>query len=193
MSTFNSAQNPVPTAAARVAKGKQPSFKRRIRMEQAARLEGQLYKDAEIAQFLDMTVAGLAQLKADPEYAIVRMEVLTGVVSTVQEEMIASMEYKHERMRAMIPQALQNLYDLARSSNENVKLKATAEILDREGTMAKVSRIGLATQDQGGVGTVIDDEIASNLLGIQKIQAERAEKSAKEAKTVAEAGSTTIQ
>jgi len=193
MSTFNSAQNPVPTAAARVAKGKQPSFKRRIRMEQAARLEGQLYKDAEIAQFLDMTVAGLAQLKADPEYAIVRMEVLTGVVSTVQEEMIASMEYKHERMRAMIPQALQNLYDLARSSNENVKLKATAEILDREGTMAKVSRIGLATQDQGGVGTVLDDEIASNLLGIQKIQAERAEKSAKEAKTVAEAGSTTIQ
>jgi hypothetical protein len=107
--------------------------------------------------------------------------------------MIASMEYKHERMRAMIPQALQNLYDLARSSNENVKLKATAEILDREGTMAKVSRIGLATQDQGGVGTVIDDEIASNLLGIQKIQAERAEKSAKEAKTVAETGSTTIQ
>lgn len=185
--------NPVPTAAARVAKGTNASFKRQIRMQRAINLEKALYKDAEIAVFLGITPAGLAQMKADPEYVLLRMQAMSGVITEAEELYLKEAEYKHDQLRALVPQALQNLFDLARSQNEHVKLKATSEILDREGTLAKVSRIGLATADQGGAGTVIDDEIANNLLNIQKIQTERAAQSAKAAETIAKNESTTIQ
>jgi len=188
--------NPVPTAAARVAKGNGPSFKRRVRMLRAARLEAALYKDPEIAAFLNLSLAGLAQMKADPEYAAIRMQVLTGVVSDAEKELIRDTEYKHELLRDLVPAALRNLFDLANSQNESIKLKATAEILDREGTMAKVSRIGLATADQGGIGNSIDDETAANLvtalnnLKNQRVQEEEDGISSTKGQT---AGSTTIQ
>ena len=132
------------------------SYKRHIRMIQAVRLEAMLYKDAEIALFLKMSPAGLAQLKMDPDYIALRTQVQTGVVCEAEKALLTDTEYKHELIRDMVPQALQGLYDCARSANEHVKLKAAAEILDREGTMAKVSRIGLATSEQGGFGTSID-------------------------------------
>jgi hypothetical protein len=149
-------------------------------MLQAVQLEAQLYKDAEIAAFLDMTPGGLAQLKLDPEYVRLRTQVRTGVTTETEKQFLKDLEYKHDRLRDMVPLALQGLYDAARSKNEHVKLKAAAEILDREGTMAKVSRIGLATEEQGGVGTSIDDEIATKMLEIRKLQAERAAKEATE-------------
>ena len=116
------------------------SFKRQIRIEQACRLEAALYKDAEIAEFLGLTQAGLAQLKMDPEYNEFRMQMRSGVVSRAEQELLKDQEYKYEKIRNLVPQALQNLYELAKSGNEHVKLRATTEILDREGTMAKVTR-----------------------------------------------------
>jgi hypothetical protein len=151
-------------------------FKRQIRMIRAVRLEAALYKDAEIAAFLKMSPMGLAQLKMDPDYIALRIQIQSGVVSDAEKELLKDTEYKYEMLRDMVPLALQGLYDAARSTNMHVKLKAAAEILDREGTMAKVSRIGLASQEQGGAGTSIDDEIAANLLDIKKIQEERAKK-----------------
>jgi len=156
-------------------------FKHYIRMARAAQLEAALYKDSEIAEFLNLSLAGLATLKQDPEYGRIRIAVRTGVVTDAEEELIQDQKYKYERLRNMVPLALQGLFDAARSSNEHVKVKACSEILDREGTLAKVSRIGLATDEQGGVGTVIDDEIAQNLLEIKKIQAERAKDKDKDA------------
>jgi hypothetical protein len=147
-------------------------------MLQAVQLEAQLYKDAEIAEFLKMTPAGLAVLKQDPDYVALRVQVRTGVTSEAEKQFLKDLEYKHDRLRDMVPLALQGLYDAARSKNEHVKLKAAAEILDREGTMAKVSRIGLASEEQGGVGTTIDNEVAAQLLEIRKIQLERAAKDA---------------
>ena len=169
------------------------SYKRRIRMIRAVRLEAGLYKDNVIAALLNMTPAGLAVLKQDPEYSEVRLQVLTGVVSDAEKTLLEDTRYKHEQLRELIPQAFQNLYDLARSQNEHIKLKASTEILDREGTMSKVSRIGLAMPDQGGAGTTIDDEVATNLLRISHLQAERAKKDAENAGTEPSKGSTTIQ
>jgi len=169
------------------------SFKRHIRMIHAARLEAQLYRDSEIAIFLKMTPAGLAQLKMDPDYQAIRTQVATGVISEAEQALINDTEYKHQLIRDMVPAALQGLYDCARSANEHIKLKAAAEILDREGTMAKVSRIGLATGEQGGFGTSIDDEIATNLLDIKKIQEERAKKGSEISLETPTGGSTTVQ
>ena len=89
-------------------------------MLQAVQLEALFYKDAVIAEFLEMTPAGLAQLKLDPEYIRLRMQKETGVATEAEENYLKEQEYKHDRVRAMVPQALQNLYDLARSQNEHI-------------------------------------------------------------------------
>lgn len=162
-------------------------------MIQAVRLEAALYKDPEIAAFLKMTPAGLAQMKMDPEYDIMRMQVASGVASSAEEELLKDQEYKYEQLRNLVPQALTNLFDLARSQNEHIKLKATSEILDREGTIAKVSRIGFAMPEQGGVATTIDNEIASNLTNLLKIEAERHRKSQETAAKIMDSGSQTVQ
>ena len=82
----------------------------------------------------------------------------------VWQDLVDDIEYHKQRVREMLPVALDGLYELAvQSKNERIKLAACESIIDREGQHAKVSRIGLPTQAQGGIGTKIDDEIASNL------------------------------
>ena len=162
------------------------SFKRRIRMIRAVRLEAALYKDPEIAAFLNLTPAGLAQMKGDPEYDALRMQVMSGVVTDAEKELLKDTEYKHEMLREMVPTALRNLFDLANSNNDNIKLKATAEILDREGTMSKVSRIGLTTSNVDGVSTQIDDDTAISLVNaLQALKNQRVQE-AKDASSLSE-------
>lgn len=133
-------------------------------MEKAARLEALGWRDTEIARQIGLTHAGLTQMKQDPDYPSVRDRILTGVISTLDEGLKDDLLYQRERIRGMMPVALDGLYELAiQTKNERVRLGACAEIMDRDGRLAKVSRIGLPTEDQGGVGQ-IDDETADALL-----------------------------
>jgi len=69
----------------------------------------------------------------------------------------------------MIPVALDGLMELAQQrKNERVRLAACSEIMDRDGRLAKVQRIGLPTEDQGGIGASIDDETADALVSALK-------------------------
>ena len=148
----------------------QASYKRMLRMEHCARLENLLWKDADIAAHLNMSPAGLAQLKGDPEYPAVRNRIKTGVISQLDEELKDDFNYQREKIRSMMPVALDGLLELAmQTKNERVRLGACAEIMDRDGRLAKVSRIGLPTEDQGGVGSSIDDETADALIQALKI------------------------
>lgn len=139
------------------------SFKRVIHMEKAARLESLGWKDAEIARQIGLTPAGLAMVKQDVDYPSVRDRIKTGVISQLDEQLKDDMDYQRERIRGMMPVALDGLYESAiQTKNERIRLAACAEILDRDGRLAKVSRVGLPTEDQGGVG-IIDDETADAL------------------------------
>ena len=133
-------------------------------MEKAARLESLGWRDAEIARQLGITPAGLAMVKQDPDYASVRDRIKTGVCSLLDENLKDDLQFQREKIRSMMPVALDGMYELAiQTKNERVRLAACAEIMDRDGRMAKVSRIGLPTEDQGGVGQ-IDDETADALI-----------------------------
>ena len=145
------------------------SYKRIINMEKAARLESLGWRDVEIARQIGLTPAGLAMVKQDPDYASVRDRIKTGVISVLDEDMKDDLLYQRERIRGMMPVALDGLYELAiQTKNDRVRLTACAEIMDRDGRLAKVQRIGLPTEDQGGIG-VVDDETADALVAALKL------------------------
>src|ERR1700675_900963 len=99
------------------------SFGRILKMEKAARLESLGWKDAEIARHLGVTTAGLAMVKQDPDYAGVRNRILTGVISELDASMIDDLQYQREKIRSMMPVALDGLYELAiQTRNDRVRL-----------------------------------------------------------------------
>ena len=73
---------------------------------------------------------------------------------------------QREKLNRAVPVAIENLMALAlQTSNGKLRLEASREILDRHGHFSKVSRIGVPTEDQGGIGDSIDNEVATNLIG----------------------------
>jgi hypothetical protein len=64
----------------------------------------------------------------------------------------------------MVPMALQKLKELVLSSNQQIALKASADVLDREGTHAKVSRSAIDIKEQVNLTTT--NIIAQNIRDV---------------------------
>lgn len=143
------------------------NFKTVIRLEKVVALEAKGLLDAEIAFQVGITPAGLATLKRNPLYKSIRTRALTGVIGAVDEEIAGSIEYQHQRLREMVPTALQKLADHLLNPDPKVSLSAIGEVLDRDGKLAKVSRIGAPTEMQGGAGidTTRADALVATLAG----------------------------
>jgi hypothetical protein len=157
------ATNPtVPQGPGRAAGGR--NFKTIVRIEKAVRLESVGLADAEIARHIGLTPNGLATLKTSPEYQATRTRMLTGVISDYEEGLGEDLHYVREKVREAIPHALQVLVSALHSSEEKNRIHAAESLLDRDGHMSKVSRIGLPAEDQGGLGTRIDPTVADGLI-----------------------------
>lgn len=117
------------------------TWKRIVRVEKACRLtiSGQ-FSDNDIARHIGITPAHFSLLKQTPEFKTRMLELRTGVISQHNTDVLEDVSYQHEQMKAMVPQALLKLQELMLSSNQAISFKATQEVLDREGTHAKVSR-----------------------------------------------------
>jgi hypothetical protein len=103
-------------------------------------------------------------------------QIVTGILSHVDEELAEDINAQRLSLKRLVPVALQNLADLAlQNSNPGIKLKATQEILDREGNHARVTRVGLPSIEQGGIASHIDNEVANKLIeALQAAQASQA-------------------
>lgn len=117
------------------------TWKRLVRVEKACRLviSGQ-FSDADIARHIQITPAHFSLLKQTSEFKTRMMELRTGVMSQHNSDVLEDIDYQRQQMRAMVPQALSKLQSMMLSANEQIAFKATQEVLDREGTHAKVSR-----------------------------------------------------
>lgn len=135
-------------------------------MEMVVRLESspQGYTGVQIAQMVGMTPAGLAILKMDPEYAAVRARMLSKAITELDLAFSQDIRSQRDKLRMMVPVALDNLLSALDSKDERIKMEATKQVLNRDGRMAEVSRIGLPTDEQGvGAVTQVDNEIADAL------------------------------
>lgn len=146
--------------------------KARMRMERAVRLSitHPSLTDAEIAEHIGLTHAGYTSMKQKLEYKQLYQSYTTKVLGEIDENLGEDIVAMRQGLREVVPVALRNLYELATKAgvDDKVKFNASTEILDRDGRFAKVTRVGLPTEEQGGTGIAkSDNDIASELVAAQ--------------------------
>lgn len=119
----------------------------------------------EIAAHIGISPTAFSILQKTSHYKILKNQYLTGILSDLDSDIEASLKLGQKTLNQAVPKALENLYALAcQTADPKLQLQASTEILDRHGRFAKVSRIGLPTQDQGESASVVDNDVANALV-----------------------------
>lgn len=122
----------------------------------------------DIARMVGISQSSFSLLRKTKIYGDIKQQYLLGILTPLNNQISDTYKTGRETLNLSVPVALQNLYALAlNAKDERVKLKASMEILDREGRHAKVSRIGMAAPEQN-VATDEDNEEASSLIAASK-------------------------
>jgi hypothetical protein len=136
-----------------------------MRIEKAALLTSKgIFSNEQIAAFIGIHPQTLVYLKATPEFKARMISLQTGIIETHNEDIRLDEEFQAAELRGMVPPALQKLKELMLSGNQHVALKATQDILDREGTHAKVSRTAIDVKEQ--VNLSILDAVAQSIQNV---------------------------
>jgi hypothetical protein len=121
---------------------------------------------SDIAAHVGMTSSSFSLLRKTRLYRILKQQYFTGILSVYDENLIDDIEANTRTLKAAVPIALDNLVTFAADrTDKRICMEATKEILNRNGHFAPVSRIGLPTNDQGGITNKQDDEVAGELMG----------------------------
>jgi len=120
---------------------------------------------ADIAKHINIAPATLNNWMASGEYKELHNQLTTNVLGSIDAELAHDIGYQRVKLQRMVPLALQNLANLAvQQSDRKLQFEASKEILDREGNLSKVSRIGLPSETQGGAGSKVDHDTANSLF-----------------------------
>jgi hypothetical protein len=120
-----------------------------MRIEKAALLTSKgVFSNDQIAAFIGINVQTLILLKQTPEFQARMISLATGVMEQHNNAIREDEEYQHQELKSMVPMALQKMKELMLSSNQHIALRASGDILDREGTHAKVSRSAIDIKEQ---------------------------------------------
>ena len=121
-------------------------------------------KDKEIASHIGMSQTSYSLLKKTKIYQQLHNQYLTGILSVADEDVVDNLPLQRRILSSAVPSALENLLALATQKiDRKLQFEASKEILDRHGAFAKVSRIGLPTQEQNS-NNKQDDAVASELI-----------------------------
>ena len=139
-------------------------WKRYMRVERIARLDLAGFTETEIAFSQGITVVRVNQLKRTPEYVAIRLQCATGIIAQADRNMFADIDANHQVIKDMVPEALLALRDtILDRNNPALRLRAAQDLLDREGTLAKVSRTEVKahieydfTQHEGVANSLLD-------------------------------------
>ncbi|HEY1644818.1 MAG TPA: hypothetical protein VGF75_00345 [Candidatus Saccharimonadales bacterium] len=132
------------------------NFRRQHRMQIMARLEATgNYSVNQLAKHFGLQAQTICLMRAQPEYVRLRASYVTGVLDTVSDTVQTLVEYQAQELADMVPSSLRVLRDtLVRGMNQSatlaerkMALDATREVLDRNGTFAKVSKSEVHVKD----------------------------------------------
>lgn len=141
------------------------TWKRLIRIERAVALQvSGLFTDAQIAAQIGICSVAYTTIKQTPEFKQRMIAATSGVIAQNDLAIKTDREYQAEYIREMVPTALTRLANLMLSKNEPVALKATMEVLDRDGTHAKVSRTSVEVKDHKDRSAT--DALSVNILAV---------------------------
>lgn len=143
------------------------TWKRRMRVQKAASLTALgVLSDKDIAAHIGITQAAFSVLKSTKQFKAAMIELSTGIISQETQAVARHHEYQREEIADMVPLALQNLRNMALSKKPEIALKASLEILDRDGKHSKVSRTSVTLEQHVDLSTT--NNIAANILNILK-------------------------
>lgn len=132
-----------------------------VRMELANPLLNQIA----LAQLCGIPYGRFAIIKRSALYAAIHNQYMTGVLTKLDHQVEDNLKLSSETLKFAVPIALQNLVAQALQTKDlRVQNKACNDLLDRDGHFAKVTRVGLATPDQGGVANDKDNKVAGELI-----------------------------
>lgn len=146
------------------------TWKRRYRTEKAAQLQALgVLSDKEIADHIGVTQAYFSVLKTTREFKAASIRLITGIIDQETQAICRNIEYQREELADMVPLALQKLRQVALSSNPHLALKASLEILDRDGKHSKVSRTSVIVENHIDLSTI--NAVGNNILNILRQEA----------------------
>lgn len=150
MSTFYGAAGPTPRG--RLSRKTSNGFlKTALLMEKLCRLDlaktagRAIFTDQEIARMVCRSVRYLNVLRGKKEYIKKRIELTTGISIDTEQDMEYSIQKHKAYMKMLLPDAMRGIADIIQSqpidlAGKKLKLAASLEVLDREGSFPKISR-----------------------------------------------------
>jgi hypothetical protein len=142
------------------------TWKRALKIEKIARLsiDPAGYSNEQIANFLGCDKQTVVLIRQLPEYHAKMLEVSSGVTSAWDIDVRTDYQAMRDEMRANVPSAMMVIRNSLFSKNPNIALKAAMEVMDREGTLAKVSKTSVAVSTVPHMA--LDASVASNLMAL---------------------------
>lgn len=124
-----------------------------------------LMSTQDIAAVVGVGPSRLAIIRTLPLYKQIRNQYMTGIVARLDDQVERNFKLGGETLKFAVPLALQGLVQQAlHAKDERVKNKAINDILDRDGTFAKVSRTTLTVEETGKAASDKDNEMAQAML-----------------------------
>lgn len=142
------------------------TWKRALKIEKVARLVADPagYSNEQIANHLNCTPQTIVLIKQLPEFHAKMIEVTSGITSAYDQDLRTDTENARAELASMVPSAMMQIRNSLLSKNENIRVKAAFEILDREGSMAKVSKSSVSLVAPADLK--VDQNVASNIMAL---------------------------
>lgn len=142
------------------------TWKRAMKLERIARLVADPagYTNEQIANMLNCDKQTIVYIKQTPAFHAKMLEVSTGITSDWDADLRQDAENSRAELRSMMPSALLVIRNAIMSNNPQMQRWAASEILDREGTHAKVSKSSVSVVTQPNM--TVDASVASNIMAL---------------------------
>lgn len=142
------------------------TWKRALKIERIARfsLDPACYSNAQIANVMGCTEQTIVLIRQLPAYHAKVLELLTGLTSEHDRELRQDTDAMKDELKSMMPSSMMVIRNALLSKNENIRIKAAFEVMDREGTLAKVSKSSVAVEVKPAMQ--VDPRVAGNLIAL---------------------------
>jgi len=142
------------------------TWKRAMKLEKIARLsiDPAGYSNEQIGNFVGCDKQTVVLIRQTPQYHAKMLELASGITSVWDQELRTDAEAMRDEMKSMVPSAMTVIRDTLLSKNQNLRFKAATEILNREGTLAAVSKTQVAVHTVPDMAA--DQNVVSTLMSL---------------------------